>query len=128
MPTDGLHDDEPRAYIRLATLLRQQISAGTLRPGDPAPSITRLSGEYGHARQTCPKALRLLVDEKLLFRVPGLGYFVSRTPRDSELRGCDSSRLTSAMKDLAHRRPVDQHFIVVRDGGPQPRPGGPAST
>jgi DNA-binding transcriptional regulator YhcF (GntR family) len=42
LPADtGLAD--PRAYVRLAAIVRQQIIDGTLEPGQPAPSITRLS-------------------------------------------------------------------------------------
>jgi len=67
---------DPQAYRRLAALIRQQIGDGTLQPGRPAPSITSLSQEHGHARQTCSKALRILEDEGLLARIPGLGYYV----------------------------------------------------
>lgn len=67
---------EPRAYRRLAALIRQQIGDGILRPGEAAPSITRLSLEHGHARSTCSKALRMLELEGLVMRVPGLGYYV----------------------------------------------------
>jgi DNA-binding GntR family transcriptional regulator len=67
---------DPRAYIRLAAELRKDIAAGKLKAGEPTPSITTLSQQYGHARQTCAKALRLLVDEGLLTRYPGLGYYV----------------------------------------------------
>ena len=52
----GLAD--PRAYVRLAAIVRQQITDGTLKAGQPAPPITRLSQEHGHARPTCGKALR----------------------------------------------------------------------
>jgi len=45
----------------------------------PTPSITPLSQQYGHARQTCAKALRTLEDEGLLTRIPGLGYYVTGT-------------------------------------------------
>jgi len=68
---------DPRAYMRLAAILRQQITDGTLRPDDRAPSITRLSQEYGHARATCGKAPRMLEGEGLVTRVLGLGYFVN---------------------------------------------------
>ena len=68
---------DPRAYRRLAALIRQQIGDGTLQSGRPAPSITSLSREHGHARQTCSKALRVLEGEGLLARIPGLGYYVS---------------------------------------------------
>ena len=74
-------ESDPRAYIRLAAVLRQAIADGRYPPGTPTPSITTLSQQYGHARQTCAKALRLLVDEGLLIRYPGLGYYVAGTPR-----------------------------------------------
>ena len=48
LPADtGLAD--PRAYERLAAIVRQQISDGRLERGQPAPSITRLSQEHGYA-------------------------------------------------------------------------------
>lgn len=76
MASADLNLADPRAYRRLAALIRQQIGDGTLQPGRPAPFITSLSQEHGHARQTCSKALRILEDEGLLARIPGLGYYV----------------------------------------------------
>jgi DNA-binding GntR family transcriptional regulator len=76
-------ESDPRAYIRLAAILRKEIADGTLATGMPTPSITTLSQRYGHARQTCAKALRLLEDEGLLTRVPGLGYYVTGKPASS---------------------------------------------
>jgi len=72
-------ESDPRAYVRLAARLRREIAEGILAPGMPTPSITTLSQQYGHARQTCAKALRTLEDEGLLTRIPGLGYYVSGT-------------------------------------------------
>jgi DNA-binding GntR family transcriptional regulator len=71
-------ESDPRAYVRLAARLRRQIADGTLQQGMPTPSITSLCQELGHARQTCAKALRILEDEGLVTRIPGLGYFVTR--------------------------------------------------
>ena len=76
MPGSSSAVPDPRAYVRLAGLLRGKITSGDLAPGSPAPSITRLCREHGHARQTCAKAMRLLEAEGLLHRVPGLGYYV----------------------------------------------------
>jgi DNA-binding GntR family transcriptional regulator len=73
-------ESDPRAYIRLAADLRRAIADGTYSPGSPTPSITTLSQQYGHARQTCAKALGVLVDEGLLIRYPGLGYYVAGRP------------------------------------------------
>lgn len=73
-------ESDPRAYVRLAARLRREIAEGTLTPGMPTPSITTLSQEAGHARQTCARALHILEDESLLTRIPGLGYYVTGTP------------------------------------------------
>jgi GntR family transcriptional regulator len=72
--------EDPRAYVRIADLLRQQITAGRLRPGQPVPSITTLTQDHGVARQTAAKALQMLESEGLVHRVPGLGYYVSERP------------------------------------------------
>jgi DNA-binding transcriptional regulator YhcF (GntR family) len=63
---------DPRAYLRLAALIRGQIHSGALQRGDPAPSITAMADEHRHARQTCGKAYRLLKEEGLVRFVPGL--------------------------------------------------------
>jgi DNA-binding GntR family transcriptional regulator len=74
--TTGSVPDDPRAYVRLASQLRQQITDGKLSPGQPTPSITTLTQDHGVARQTAAKALHLLEAEGLVYRVPGLGYYV----------------------------------------------------
>lgn len=76
MAPDDSEWTDPRAYRRLAAVIRREISEGRLRRGHPTPSITSLSREHGHARQTCSKALRMLERERLVARFPGLGYYV----------------------------------------------------
>jgi GntR family transcriptional regulator len=68
---------DPRAYIRLAALIREQIADGRLLPGGQLPSIAALRRQHGHSRQTVGKAMRVLESEGLIYRVPGLGYYVS---------------------------------------------------
>lgn len=68
--------------MQLAALLRKAIADGTYASGTATPSITTLSQDYGHARQTCSKALGVLVKEGLLVRYPGLGYYVIGKPGD----------------------------------------------
>ena len=84
-------ESDPRAYVRLASELRKAIADGKYPPGEPTPSITTLSQQSGHARQTCAKALDVLVDEGLLIRYPGLGYYVVGSPRkpDSPASGAE---------------------------------------
>jgi len=63
--------------MRLAALIRDQIASGTLAPGGRLPSIAVLRRRHSHSRQTVGKAMRVLEDEGLVYRVPGLGYYVS---------------------------------------------------
>jgi DNA-binding GntR family transcriptional regulator len=67
---------DPRAYMRIAAAIRDQITSGQLRPGHPVPSITILSRDHATSRGTAGKAVRLLEREGLIFRVPGLSYHV----------------------------------------------------
>jgi DNA-binding GntR family transcriptional regulator len=63
--------------MRLAALIRGQIANGTLPRGGQLPSIAVLRRQHGHSRQTVGKAMRILEDEGLIYRVPGLGYYIS---------------------------------------------------
>jgi len=69
--------EDPRIYVRVLLHVRRQISDGALSPGEPAQTITSLCRQFGCTRQTVAKALRLLTDEGLLIRYPGLGYYVT---------------------------------------------------
>ncbi len=69
---------DPRAYVRIANEIREQIRAGELKPGNPV-SIKRLNQETGYSRKTISKALVLLEIEGMVMRYPGLGYLVLDT-------------------------------------------------
>jgi DNA-binding GntR family transcriptional regulator len=68
---------DPRRYMQLAATIRRQIADGTLAKDAGLPSIRLLCAEYQLSRQTAGKALRILENEGLIHRVPGLGYHVS---------------------------------------------------
>jgi GntR family transcriptional regulator len=70
---------ETPVYLQLAAILRDRIKSGELQPNRPLPSLVRLQQEYGIARGTAAKAVRVLVGEKRVRIVPGRGaYVVSR--------------------------------------------------
>jgi DNA-binding GntR family transcriptional regulator len=68
---------DPRAYRRLAALLRDQITSGMIAPGARLPPIGELRRQHGHSRQTVSKAMVILQGEGLICRWPGLGYFTA---------------------------------------------------
>ncbi len=63
-------------YRQVAAILRERIEAGQYRPGARLPSINDLVQEFGVARTTAGKALRLLVTEGLAELSPGRGFYV----------------------------------------------------
>ncbi|MGH3655650.1 MAG: GntR family transcriptional regulator [Micromonosporaceae bacterium] len=68
-------------YRQLANLIREQIESGEIPPDRPIPSAARLVQEHGVARGTALHAIRVLVDEGLVYVVEGKGTYV-RSPAD----------------------------------------------
>jgi Helix-turn-helix domain/Bacterial regulatory proteins, gntR family len=53
-------------YARVAAAVRGQITDGTLRPGQPAPSGAALSRVTGYSTLTCRRGLRALIADGVL--------------------------------------------------------------
>lgn len=72
------HEAATPVYRQLADILRSRIQAGEFAPGRPIPSETALMQQYGLARETCRKAVRVLRDEGLVIIVQGRGAYVTK--------------------------------------------------
>jgi GntR family transcriptional regulator len=70
------HESNVPPYLQVAAILRARIESGELAPRQRLPSIAGLVQEYGIARTTASKALRVLVSEGLAEVVPGWGTYV----------------------------------------------------
>jgi hypothetical protein len=55
-----------RKYEQAAAIVRAQITDGTLKPGQPAPSGAQLARLTGFSTLTCRKALRTLIRDGIL--------------------------------------------------------------
>ena len=71
------HESNVPPYRQVAAILRARIQSGELAPRQRLPSIADLVQEYGIARTTAAKALKVLVDEGLAEMVPGWGTYVA---------------------------------------------------
>ncbi len=64
------------AYAQLASILRQSMAAGLLRPGDQLPSESQLVERYGVSPMTVRRAINILVDQGVIIAEQGRGTFV----------------------------------------------------
>jgi DNA-binding GntR family transcriptional regulator len=65
---------------RLVNDLREAITSGRLKPGDPLPPEQELMDTYGLAAITIAVALRPLREEGLIHHIPGKGRFAGPAP------------------------------------------------
>jgi DNA-binding transcriptional MocR family regulator len=111
---------DPRAYIRIAAVLRERITAGELLPGQATPSITRLRADHGVARQTAAHALRVLQDAGLVYRSPdsattsALTSFPGFANRAASLRTVSQAARKRCLPELRYAR------CYLRGGGCRP--------
>jgi len=71
------HEAPEPVYQQIAAILRARIQSGELVPRRPIPSESALMQEYGVARETARKAVRVLVAEGLVYVVQGRGAYVT---------------------------------------------------
>jgi GntR family transcriptional regulator len=74
------HEAKTPVYLQLAAILRDGIGRGDWARGRKLPSENELLHEYGVARGTIRKAMRVLADEGLAEVVPGRGVYVTEQP------------------------------------------------
>ncbi len=70
--------DKPKKYDCLKETLKQQILAGTIKPGDKLPSENQLALQYQMSRHTVRKALSVLQSEGYVTPQHGKGTFCSK--------------------------------------------------
>lgn len=67
-------------YQQIAAILRGRISDGTIPVGRRIPSLVELEQEFGVARDTLRKAIKVLRDEGLVETITGMGIYVVQQP------------------------------------------------
>jgi GntR family transcriptional regulator, arabinose operon transcriptional repressor len=76
MPDAPVRAGDPRRYVRIHADLRAKIADGTL-PSGTLLNMGTLADDYDVARETVQRAIKMLADEDLVTRYPGLGWQVN---------------------------------------------------
>lgn len=93
------------AYEQVVYSVKKAIISGSLKPGDPFPSVRTLSQELRINPNTAHKVIAALVSENLLGVKPGIGTVVadaspSTRQQKSELLGGEVERVVVEAKQL----------------------------
>lgn len=77
-PDAGIdHEDPVPPYQQLAAILAARIKRGDWAPNRAVPSEVRMVQEYGLARSTVRRAIKVLVEEGVVYVVPQRGTYVA---------------------------------------------------
>jgi DNA-binding GntR family transcriptional regulator len=68
--------DDPRRYIRIHADLSARIADSRL-PSGTILNIGAIADEWGVARETVQRSIRMLADDGLVTRFPGIGWQVN---------------------------------------------------
>ncbi|WP_049572423.1 winged helix-turn-helix domain-containing protein [Nonomuraea sp. SBT364] len=93
------------AYLQIADDLRAQIRGGSLAPGTPLPSTTKLAEQYDASLSVVKLAVGVLRTEGLVIGQQGKGVFVraaDELPLAPEV-GDELAELRATVQDLAVR-------------------------
>lgn len=119
------HEGDTHLYVQIADAIRRRILAGGLAPGDAVPSETELRSEFGVARTTARRAIRVLRDEGLIHTAQGEGTFVGpagqtrRKPHRTALYQVIAKGLVRRIRhgDLKPRRPIPSESTLMQQHG-----------
>jgi DNA-binding GntR family transcriptional regulator len=105
----------PPKYAQVITALQQRIESGEYPPGSLLPSEHQLSAEFGTARPTVVRALRVLRQEGWIDTQQGKGSFVRGRPA---LAGVNAERRGKAALDRDESREAGELISVGNAAAP----------
>jgi len=99
-------------YVRVYTALREWIDTGKYAPGEKIASEEEIGQMFGVSRITTRKAIDLLVDDDLVYRMHGKGTYVSENVRQRV--GIDNiKKRMRAGRRRAHHNKIKQADVSV---------------
>jgi hypothetical protein len=103
-------------YEQAAAIVRAQITDGTLKPGQPAPSGDALARLTGFSTLTCRKALRTLIGDGILTPGPSPAARPRVAVPGRRRPGDAGRRLSRALAALRHANGLTQPALSALTG------------
>jgi hypothetical protein len=103
-------------YGQAAALVRAQVTDGTLKPGQPAPSGAQLARLTGFSALTCRKALQTLIREGILMPGPTPGARPRVAAPPGARPGRAARELSRALAALRHASGLTQPALSALTG------------
>ena len=85
-------------YAQLKGTLTEAITCGDLKPGDQLPSQRALCETYGMSHMTVRRAISEMINEGVIYAIPGKGIYVAAQKQDAE-----AGPLVGFTEDMARR-------------------------
>jgi DNA-binding transcriptional regulator YhcF (GntR family) len=108
-------------YVRLASILREQIVTGILPAGGAVPSEQHLADEYGVSRQTARAAVTILRDEGWVVTRRSRGSTVVPVPEPRVITAGRGARVSAYLAADGNVTLVVTHPGGQQESGPAPR-------
>ena len=122
MPKNAGRNPNPRAtmprYVRVYSALREWIDSGKFSPGEKIASEEEIGQMFGVSRITTRKAIDLLVEDDLVYRLHGKGTYVAENVQQRAGLENVSKRMRVARR-VALRSKTDQVEISEIDADPK---------
>jgi Helix-turn-helix domain/Bacterial regulatory proteins, gntR family len=103
-------------YLQAAAIVRAQVTDGTLRPGQPAPSGAQLARLTGFSPLTCRKALQVLITDGVLTPGPSASARPRVTAPPGGRPGVAADALSRALAGLRRVRGLTQPALSALTG------------
>jgi GntR family transcriptional regulator len=120
LPQGLLSDDALPLYVRIATRLLDDISAGGAQDGDQLPSERALSARYEVSRVTVRAALNELATRGMIESSPARGWFLTEagtlSPRASNSSAAATGRTVQGFADYAAKHGLLTRTTVLASG------------
>ncbi len=114
-----MSNEERPVYLRLRDMIAARILDGSVRDGDPLPSVRSLAAEYGANPLTVAKAYQGFQDEGLVTVKRGVGLFVAPGAR-ARLRESERKRFVEqewpAIRQRMERLGIEPAELIERQG------------